>query len=385
MVKSHMKLEFENKRNGERGKVNRKWIKCALTAAVSVVMLTACGNKYDDTSNDLAQIDVDKYVPTIEYYSNLKIEVDPQDVITDDDVQSYIDYILSSQAELVKSDKTVVEEGDVVNIDYEGIKDGVAFDGGTDTGYDLTIGSGTFIDGFEDGLIGHKVGEEVALDLTFPENYTAEELAGQAVVFNVKINYISEYTKPELTDELVESYELDGVSNVAEYKEFVRNGLQTSADDSFIASKRDALQQALIEQCTFGDISGLGLYQYYVEQIKSQTQAMADTYGVSLEDIVTGLYGMDYDEYEESVAEQAENLVQGALACEKVARNEKISISDKEFDEQIAKDAEEYGYASPEDFKAAIDEDDYRNYLLQMKVVDNLLETAEITENTTEE
>ena len=385
MVKSHMKLEFENKRNGERGKVNRKWIKCALTAAVSVVMLTACGNKYDDTSNDLAQIDVDKYVPTIEYYSNLKIEVDPQDVITDDDVQSYIDYILSSQAELVKSDKTVVEEGDVVNIDYEGIKDGVAFDGGTDTGYDLTIGSGTFIDGFEDGLIGHKVGEEVALDLTFPENYTAEELAGQAVVFNVKINYISEYTKPELTDELVESYELDGVSNVAEYKEFVRNGLQTSADDSFIASKRDALQQALIEQCTFGDISGLGLYQYYVEQIKSQTQAMADTYGVSLEDIVTGLYGMDYDEYEESVAEQAGNLVQGALACEKVARNEKISISDKEFDEQIAKDAEEYGYASPEDFKAAIDEDDYRNYLLQMKVVDNLLETAEITENTTEE
>ncbi len=341
-------------------------------------VLAGCG--YDDTSKDMTKINVDKYVTSIGDYKNLSIEAPAGDTITDSDVSDYIDYVLSGQAETVKSDKSVVESGDIVNIDYEGIKDGVAFEGGTAQGYDLTIGSGTFIPGFEDGLIGHKVGEEVALDITFPENYGAAELAGAAVVFNVKINYISESRTPELTDEIVQGYGLENVTNIEEYRNYVNENLQMAADNNQLAGKRDAIQNALIEQCTFGDVTGLGLYQFYMDQIKAQTQQLANNYGVTLEEVVSVTYGVSMEEYEANVADQAAQLTKGALACAKVAKEEKISLSDEEFEQQIATDASDYGYETADEFKAAINAEDYRNYLLQMKVVDKLLETATITE-----
>ncbi len=356
----------------------RKKMPLMIAAALSAVTLAGCG--YDDSSKDLTKINVDKYVTSIGDYNNLAITTSSRNVITESDVQGYIDYVLEGQSELVKSNKTTVETGDVVNIDYQGLKDGVAFDGGTDEGYDLTIGSGTFIEGFEDGLIGHQVGEEVSLDLTFPENYGAAELAGKAVVFKVKINYISEHKKPELNDETVMGYGIENVSNVEEYRNFVNDSLQESADNDYLSMKRDALQQALVDTCTFADVENLGLYDYYVEQIKKQTQTMADNYGVSVDDVISGMYGMDNAQYEESVGEQAKLLVQGALACAKVAKDQKIKLTDEEFNAQLKTDAEAYGYESAEAFKAAIDADDYRNFILQKKVVDKLLETATVTE-----
>lgn len=358
--------------------MKKKFIVAVSALAFAGMILAGCG--YDDSSYDITKVNVDKYVTDVGDYANMTISVAPGQQISESDIQGYIDYLLEGQSELKKSDKKVVENGDVVNIDYEGIKDGVAFDGGTDTGYDLNIGSGTFIDGFEDGLIGHKVGEEVALDLTFPEDYQATDLAGQAVVFNVKINYISESVVPELTDDIVKGYEIENVSTIAEYKEFVGKGLQDAADNDYLNQKRDAIQQALIDQSSFNDVTGLGLYNYYVEQIRAQAQGMADNYGVSIDDVITTMYGMTTEEYESSVSDQAQTLVKGALACEKIARKEKIKLSDEEFNAQLATDAADYGYASADDFKAAINADDYRNYLIQMKVVDKLLETATVTD-----
>lgn len=358
--------------------MKKKFAVAASALMLTGMILAGCG--YDDSSNDITKVNVDNYVTDVGDYANMAIAVAPVKQITDSDVQGYIDYLLEGQAELKKSDKKVVELGDTVNIDYEGLKDGVAFDGGTDTGYDLNIGSGSFIDGFEDGLIGHKVGEEVALDLTFPEDYQAADLAGQAVVFNVKINYISESVVPKLTDEIVKGYEIENVSNIAEYKEYVSKGLSDAADNDYLNQKRDAIQNALIQQSSFNDVTGLGLYAYYVEQIKAQAQNMADNYGVSMDDVITTMYGMTKEEYENSVSDQAQTLVKGALACEKIARMEKIKMSDEEFNEQLALDAVNYGYASADDFKAAINADDYRNYLIQMKVVDKLLETATVTD-----
>ncbi len=345
---------------------------------VLTAMLAGCG--YDNSSKDMTKIDVDKYVTSIGDYSNLSVEVDAKNEVSEEDVQNYIDYVLSGQTETVKSDKTVVEEGDIVNIDYEGIKDGVAFDGGTAQGYDLTIGSGTFIPGFEEGLIGHVVGEEVALDVTFPENYQAEDLAGQPVVFNVKINYISEEQTPELTDEVAASYGIENVTNIEEYRAYVNENLLMAEDNNHLAAKRDAIQNALVDICTFADVKDLGLYQFYLDQIKAQSQQMADSYGVTLEEVVSVMYGISMEEYENTIAEQAELLVKGTLACAKVAKDQKIKLSDEEFEEQLASEATEFGYPSVDEFKAAINEEDYRNYLLQMKVVDKLLETATVTE-----
>lgn len=140
-------------------------------------------------------------------YMGLSVALTDDYSVSDDDVKTFIENsVITNYPYYVDTDKTVVEDGDAVNIDYEGLKDGVAFSGGTATDTVLEIGSNTFIDGFEEGLIGAKVGDKVTLNLTFPESYQNTDLAGQAVVFNVTINKIVEkqdITYDNMTDEYV--------------------------------------------------------------------------------------------------------------------------------------------------------------------------------------
>ena len=177
-------------------------------------------------------IAVDDYV-TLGEYKGLEVLQSKQEV-TQQDVDNFIHYTLEGYSELQPiTDRDVVENGDTANIDYEGKKDGVAFDGGTAQGQDLVIGSGTFIPGFEEGLVGVKVGETVDLDLTFPEEYHSEELAGQKVVFTVTVNSISRHVDPELTDEFVAGLGIEGISTVAEFQEYAKQGLEDQALEDF--------------------------------------------------------------------------------------------------------------------------------------------------------
>ncbi len=362
-------------------------MKKLLMTIIMVVGLTAvlAGCGYDDSSKDLSKINVNKYVTDLGDYHNLNLEVEPCEAVTDEQIQEYIDYIMSSHVTYEPSDKKEVEPGDRVNIDYVGTKDGVAFDGGTAEGYDLLISSGTFIPGFEDGLIGHNVGEEVSLNLTFPEEYGNQDLAGQDVVFDVKINYISDQVIPEFNDEFVKSLSLEGVSNVDEYRAYLRKDLEETAAETYESAKRDAAQDALIALGTYGDYTSLGLYQYYMDEVKSQTETLAQTYGVTIDDVVNAIYGSDYSKFEEQIAADAEQIIKSALVCEKIAREEKIKISDKELEERMAQDAADYGYASVDAFKEQVTEEDYRNYVMQSKVMDLVLSTATITDKAAEE
>ena len=149
---------------------------------------TAEGTEDSDGETSATSYNVDECVKLAEY-KGLEVTLGAYEV-KEEDVKSNIESTLASYPNYIDTDKTTVEEGDIANIDYEGLKDGVAFEGGTAQGANLEIGSNSFIDGFEDGLIGKKVGEDVELNLTFPEDYQNTELAGQAVVFKVKINKI---------------------------------------------------------------------------------------------------------------------------------------------------------------------------------------------------
>ena len=205
-----------------------------LAAILSVCMLAGCGAKDtgDGTgaatdagteSTALKDMDVDKYV-TLGEYKGLAVSVDTVEVDEDEwDTLVNNVYYGNITAENGGIMDRAVETGDTVNIDYEGTKDGVAFDGGTAQGYDLTIGSGTFIPGFEDGLVGVKIGDTVDLPLTFPENYT-EELAGKDVVFTVTVNSVKRM--PELTDDLVNQITDGEYTDVASNKESVRKDLE---------------------------------------------------------------------------------------------------------------------------------------------------------------
>ena len=356
----------------------------ATVLLASLVMLAGCGG-YDNTSMDITKIDVDSYIETLGEYKGLTIETEPKMTITDNTVDDYIDYVLSASGQTSTTEvDRAAKEGDVVNIDYEGIKDGVAFEGGTDTGYDLTLGSGKFIPGFEDGLIGYKKGDEVSLNLTFPEDYR-EELAGAEVVFNVKINSVKEVTAATLTPEFIQGLGISGVTDEESFRSYIKENLETNAEDSYRNGLRDGLITQIAENTVFTDAElPVNLMNYYVGQIQNQDSTMASQYGVSLEEFVTTYYDMEFDAYEEQCRTQAETMLKDAIICEKIARIEDIKVSKKEATESLESDAVKYGYESVDEYKQSFDEQDYRNYLLELKVMDYLLENANIVEKSAE-
>ena len=361
-------------------------MKKRLTAVllVALVMLAGCGG-YDNTSMDITKIDVDSYIETLGEYKGLTIETEPKMTITDNTVDDYINYVLSASGQTSTTEvDRAAKEGDIVNIDYEGIKDGVAFEGGTDTGYDLTLGSGQFIPGFEDGLIGYKKGDEVALNLTFPEDYR-EELAGAEVVLNVKINSVKEVTAATLTPEFIQGLCISGVTDEESFRSYIKENLETNAEDSYRNGLRDGLITQIAENTVFTDAElPVNLMNYYVGQIQNQDSTMASQYGVSLEEFVTTYYDMEFDAYEEQCRTQAETMLKDAIICEKIARIEDIKVSKKEATESLESDAVKYGYESVDEYKQSFDEQDYRNYLLELKVMDYLLENANIVEKSAE-
>lgn len=162
---------------------------CLMSIVMLAAMVTGCGSSATAGEETQNNIDPLKYV-TLGEYKGIAIEA-ADTTVSDADIENRINSDLGSHSEMKEVTGRAAKMGDVVNIDYVGTKDGVAFDGGTGN-YDLELGSGSFIPGFEDGVVGMNVGDEKDLDLTFPENYHSEELAGADVVFNVKVNSISE-------------------------------------------------------------------------------------------------------------------------------------------------------------------------------------------------
>ena len=172
---------------------------------IIALTVTGCAGK-----QTYAELDIDKYV-TLGDYKGLSYTAEDT-AVTDNQLTLAIQEALSAEGYGEETEGEItsgtVQMGDTCNIDFTGLKDGVAFEGGTSQGYSLTIGSGQFIDGFEDGLVGVSIGSKVALDLTFPEEYDNEELAGEAVVFEVTVNSVTARTiYPELTDEIANQLE----------------------------------------------------------------------------------------------------------------------------------------------------------------------------------
>ncbi len=196
---------------------------CVIAAVfASSLFLTACGSK-----EYLKDIKAEKYV-TLGAYTGIEATVN-EPKVPEGAVDSYIyDNYLAPKAEKVPVTGRAVQEGDVANIDFVGYHDDVAFEGGTGADFDLTIGSGRFIEGFEEGLIGANIGDTRSLNLTFPDPYTNPELAGEDVVFEVTVNSISESKAPALTDALVkqlgeEGYNVGGAQTAQELNDYVYN------------------------------------------------------------------------------------------------------------------------------------------------------------------
>ena len=359
-----------------------------LAAVLSVCMLAGCGAK--DTGNGtgtatgagtestaLKDMDVDKYV-TLGEYKGLAVSVDTVEVDEDEwDTLVNNVYYGNITAENGGIMDRAVETGDTVNIDYEGKKDGVAFDGGTAQGYDLTIGSGQFIAGFEDGLIGVMPGETVDLDLTFPEGYKSEELAGQAVVFTVTVNYIQPAQDGKLSDEIISNFGIDGVTNEEELRQYAYDYLNDNAQQNYETNVQQAVMDAFMANNSFTSVPE-ALIQKYSDAAESSITSMASAYGVDGDTFTQYYYGQDLATFLSTYAEQT---AKQDIALQAVANKENLNISDEELDQMLQDRATAAGYDTTSEYIGETSKEDYREYFLYDKVLDYLVENAQITNN----
>lgn len=348
-----------------------------LAAVLAATSLVGCGSGGEE---NLSKVDSEKYVTKLGEYKGMQLTGSATE-ITDEYLESYIDYMLenSKQPVAITEDRPV-QTGDVVNIDYVGKKDGVAFDGGTAQGYDLTIGSGSFIEGFEDGLIGAKAGETLDLNLTFPENYPAEDLAGQAVVFTVTVNTIGELVRPELTDEYVQSLGMDYCQNVEEFYDVVRQSLEDSANATLENELQTQVIEKLMEICEFTEEVPEEMFNYYKEQIDANFVNSASAVGMEKADYITQYYGMTEEQYQSEIETGALNSARQAIVCSMIAEKEGIEVTDDELNAKIEENYANFGYESVDAYMESGNAEDYRDYLLTMEVLDFLLDNAVVTE-----
>lgn len=253
-----------------------------------------------------------------ENYMGIEVEA-----VTEDELTAYLDTVLEANLQK-KSVEREIKEGDTANIDFTGYIDGETFEGGSSVGYELVIGSGSFITGFEEGLIGAKKGETRSLELNFPDPYLNNpDLAGKPVVFEVKINAVSEYVKPELTDDFVASLTSDEYKTVDEFTEFSKGVLLE--EKQYLA-----VTDFLIENTSYGEINE-EYVQASVDSMKSYYEMYASIYGMSLEDflVTAGVENPEtfWTDMEEDMRRAEKERV--ALYC--VAKEEEITLTEEEF------------------------------------------------------
>ncbi|RDU23970.1 trigger factor [Anaerosacchariphilus polymeriproducens] len=323
---------------------------------------------------------VSEYV-TLGEYKGIKAEKPEVVEVTDEEIQNNIDYDLMDNRSQEKITDRAVQEGDTVNINCSAIVDGKEYEEGSFEEYDLEIGAGDFFEGFESGLVGAKIGDEVELNLKFPDDYDtfegeiqsgdeegSESVAGKPVQFKVKINSISVYTTPELTDEFVKKN--TEYKTVDEYKK----GLRKSLEEQNKKVAEDSAQESVFEKVMENaKVDGYPeeLYNEYYDMVKSSYEEMAEQ------------YGMDMGVSEEDIKEEVIMQVQECLVLQMIAEKEKIDLYESEYDKGLKELFEENSendesLKKPADLEESYGKEEIAEELLFRKVKEFLVSKAEI-------
>ncbi len=329
---------------------------------------------------------------TVGEYNGITIEAALAEV-TDADVEDSINNLKSSNPPMVEVTDRAVQDGDTVNIDYVGkyADTKEAFDGGTAQGANLVIGSNSYIDGFESGLVGVKKGETVDLNLTFPEDYGAENLAGKDVIFTVTVNSIN-VAADEITDEWAAGLGYTGVSTLADLSEYVRSQLVADAQDDYDAAVENGAVQQVYDAAAFGDLPQELVNRYMLQQkqmLDYQANMYSYYYGqnVTAADLISvymnneGFVGT-VDDYLDSVSR---DMTKQYVMFQAIADAENITVTDEEVDEYLRnayESASTTSYSSFEEYKASLDLEIYREGLMADKVVAFIVENANVTSGT---
>ncbi len=302
-------------------------------------------------------------------YKGIEITVAPA-VVTEEDLQVAIQSELGENgATLEEITGRAVKRGDTVNIDYEGLKDGVAFEGGTFAGHDLMIGSNSFIPGFEDGIIGAKTGDKLDLNITFPENYDSQELAGQPVVFKVTVNKIQEYKLTE--DYVTENTEY---ANIEQYKAALKDSLMEEKEASRQAEIEYSIYNNIVAASTISSLPQT-LLDYYKNDMKVYYSNFAMAYGMDFAGFLS-ISGVTEEEFDKDAEGYAKNMATRDLVYNAIIKAEGMELSEEEYNEKALLLAEEYGYESIEDFMSVADPDILREEIMMNMVSDFIVAEA---------
>ncbi len=311
--------------------------------------------------------------PEVELGDYKGLEVEKEDTeVTEEDLNKAIEADLARKAELVVKEEGEVAEGDVVNLDFDGYVNEEAFEGGKAEGYDLEIGSGQFIPGFEEQLVGTKVGDEKDVTVTFPEEYHAEELAGKEAVFKVKINEVKSKEVPELDDEMAKELD-ESVDSVDAYKEKYKKDLQEQKTLQAENNMKERLIAQAVENAKV-DIPEAMINTELDRMMQEFEQRIAQQ-GLNLE-LYYQFSGQTEEQLKESMKADAEARVKTNLTLAAIAKAENIEISDTDVDAELSKMSEQFGL-SVDDIKAALGNDEVlKDDLRIQKAIDVLVKES---------
>ena len=293
--------------------------------------------------------------------------------VTDEEVEAALEKEQQKNSRTVSVTDRPVQTGDTAVIDFEGFVDGVAFEGGKGENHPLEIGSHSFIEGFEDQLVGHNAGEEVEVNVTFPEKYQAAELAGKPAVFKVKINEIKTKELPELNDEFAQ--DVSEFDTLAEYKEDLRKHLEVSKENDAKRTKEDEAIKKIIDKSTM-ELPDAMIDTQCENMINEFAQRISQS-GLTMDQYMQ-FSGMTIDGLKEQVRPEAITRIQSSLVLEQIAKEENIEVSDEEINAEVEKMAAQYGMEADKlkEYLGDAEKESMKRDLAITKAVDLIMENV---------
>jgi len=342
-----------------KGKVPRQMVEKMYGAevffedAANILMQETYGDAYDECGLDIVsqpQVEVVQMEKGKNFIYTATVAVKPEVTlgkymgvtvtkidtsVSDEEVDEAIERERQASGRMVTVDRAI-ENGDTANINFEGFQDGVAFEGGKGENYNLEIGSHSFIDTFEDQLVGKKAGDEVEVNVTFPEEYQAKELAGKPAMFKVTVNSVTAKELPELDNEFAED---KGFDTVEEYKESVRKNLEETKEKDAKRTKEDEAIAKIVDK------SKMDIPEAMIDmQVNSMINDMANSMmqqGLSMDQYMQ-FTGQTMDQFKEQVRPDAVERIKSSLVLEAIAKEENIEVTDADVDAEIEKMAQMY-------------------------------------------
>lgn len=293
--------------------------------------------------------------------------------VEDSDVESELNALREKGSRIVDVDDRAAENGDIATIDFEGFKDGVAFPGGKGEKYELTLGSGQFIPGFEEKVVGHKPGDEFDIDVTFPEEYGAEDLAGKAVVFKIKLHELKKKELPEVDDEFAK--DVSEFDTLEELKKSIVERLTKNNEDMADHEVEDDIVDVMTETLE-GDIPEIMIEERIDEMIRDFEYRL-QSQGMNVKTYLQ-YTGMNEEDFRKTFKEPSEKFVKTRLALESVVRAEKLEVTKEEIEKEFQRLADVYKM-EVEKIKSFIPEKEMIKDLSVNKAIDFVKENAKIT------